>query len=79
MVFYGGKRCREGQMLHSFGEHAKIFVSLKPQFRNTVRNMMYTASKVENLICSHEGHFRESGKEADSTLHPPLSSGVICL
>lgn len=79
MVFYGGKRCREGQMLHSFGENAKIFVSLKPQFRNIVRNMTYTASKVENLICSHEGHFRESGKEADSTLHPPPSSGVIRL
>ena len=39
MVFYDGERCHgEGQMLHYFGENAKISVSLKAQFRKLVTN-----------------------------------------
>lgn len=75
MVFYDGERCRgEGQMLHYFGENAKISVSLKAQFRKLVTNVIYMASKVQNLICSHEGHFTVSGKEAKSTLPSLLES-----
>lgn len=41
MVFYNGEKCsEEGQTLHYFGKNAKIFVSLKPQLRAIMNNMI---------------------------------------